>query len=38
VNLWWFDTPLAIFDIILSFWLLFKGLRGPGEPSESITR
>jgi hypothetical protein len=28
VNLWWFDTPLAIFDIVLSFWLLFKGLRG----------
>ena len=30
VNLWWFDTPMAIFDIALSFWLLFKGLR----PSE----
>lgn len=27
VNLWWFDTPLALFDIALSFWLLFKGLR-----------
>jgi uncharacterized protein DUF4386 len=27
VNLWWFDFPLAIFDIVLSFWLLFKGLR-----------
>lgn len=27
VNLWWFDTPMAIFDIVLSFWLLFKGLR-----------
>jgi len=30
VNLWWFDTPMSIFDIVLSFWLLFKGLR----PSE----
>lgn len=30
VNLWWFDTPLAIFDIVLSFWLMFKGLRGAG--------
>jgi hypothetical protein len=30
VNLWVFDTPLAIFDIVLSFWLLFKGLRGTG--------
>lgn len=27
VNLWLFDTPMAIFDIALSFWLLFKGLR-----------
>jgi hypothetical protein len=30
VNLWWFDTPMGIFDITLSFWLLFKGLRPPG--------
>jgi hypothetical protein len=29
VNLWWFDTPMGIFDIALSFWLLFKGLRLP---------
>ncbi len=27
VNLWWFDSPMGIFDITLSFWLLFKGLR-----------
>lgn len=27
VNLWWFDTPMALFDIALSFWLLFRGLR-----------
>jgi hypothetical protein len=27
VNLWWFDTPMGIFDIATSFWLLFKGLR-----------
>jgi hypothetical protein len=33
VNLWWFDTPLAIFDIILSLWLLFKGLRGASAPA-----
>ncbi len=32
VNLWWFDTPMGIFDIILSFWLLIKGLR----PSEIV--
>jgi Domain of unknown function (DUF4386) len=33
VNLWWFDTPMGIFDIALSFWLLFKGLR-PSEMAE----
>ncbi len=30
VNLWWFDTPMAIFDMALSFWLLFKGLKPSG--------
>jgi uncharacterized protein DUF4386 len=30
VNLWWFDSPFAVFDISLSFWLLFRGLRAPG--------
>lgn len=29
VNLWLFDTPMAVFDIALSFWLLIKGLRQP---------
>jgi hypothetical protein len=29
VNLWWFDSPLAIFEIAVSFWLLFKGLAPP---------
>lgn len=29
VNLWWFDTLMGLFDIALSFWLLFRGLRGP---------
>jgi len=29
VNLWWFDTPMSIFDIVLGFWLIFKGLRPP---------
>lgn len=33
VNLWWFDTPLVLFDITLSFWLLFKGLRVPSAPA-----
>jgi hypothetical protein len=26
VSLWWFDTPMGLFDIVLSFWLLFRGL------------
>lgn len=30
VNPWWFDMPMALFDIALSFWLLFKGLRPSG--------
>ncbi len=29
VNLWWFDTPMGLFELALSFWLLFKGLRPP---------
>lgn len=30
VNLWWFDTPMGLFDLATSFWLLFRGLRPPG--------
>jgi hypothetical protein len=26
VNLWWFDTPMGIFDMISSSWLLVKGV------------
>ena len=29
VNLWWFDTPMALFDLALSVWLLVRGLRPP---------
>ena len=29
VNDYWFDSPMAIFEMVLSFWLLFKGLRPP---------
>jgi hypothetical protein len=36
VNLWWFDTPFALFDIALSFWLLFKGLRMPAALKPSL--
>jgi hypothetical protein len=30
VNLWWFDTPLTLFEIATSCWFLFKGI-GPSE-------
>jgi len=33
VGLGWFDSPMGIFNIVLSFWLLFKGLR-PSEIAE----
>jgi hypothetical protein len=27
VNAWWFDSPMAIFELIISSWLLFGGIR-----------
>jgi hypothetical protein len=27
VNAYWFDSPMAIFEMVLAFWLLFRGLR-----------
>ena len=38
VNLWWFDSPMAVFEMATSFWLLFKGLRpfGVAEPATRI--
>jgi hypothetical protein len=37
VNLWWFDSPMGIFELALSFWLLFKGLRpfGSAQPNKA---
>ena len=26
VNDYWFDSPMAIFELVISFWLLFKGI------------
>jgi hypothetical protein len=34
VNDWWFDFPMAVFELVLSFWLLFKGLK-PIEPTQA---
>jgi hypothetical protein len=40
VNLWWFDSPIGIFEIVLAFWLLFKGLRPAvmGDPDRAGIR
>ncbi|MDP9203270.1 MAG: DUF4386 domain-containing protein [Gemmatimonadota bacterium] len=40
VNLWWFDSPIGVFEIALSFWLLFKGLRPSGitDPDKASAR
>lgn len=27
VGLWWFDVPMVIFETVLGFWLLLRGLR-----------
>ena len=27
VDLWWFDSPMVIFEIVISFWLLFNGVK-----------
>lgn len=29
VNLWWFDSPMGVFEIATGLWLLFRGLRPP---------
>jgi Domain of unknown function (DUF4386) len=34
VNPYWFDSPMAIFEMVLSFWLLFRGLR-PSDAGQS---
>src|SRR3954470_10604689 len=35
VNPYWFDSPMALFELIVSFWLLFKGIRTPNPPQLS---
>jgi hypothetical protein len=30
IDPYWFDSPMAIFEMVLSFWLLFKGLPRSG--------
>ena len=35
VNLWWFDTPMGLFEMALGVWLVVKGLREPPEANAS---
>jgi hypothetical protein len=36
VNDWWFDFPMAMFELVVSVWLLVRGLR-PAAPIQSRT-
>jgi hypothetical protein len=38
VNDYWFDSPMAFFELALSFWLLCKGLRPLGIAQPVLTR
>lgn len=38
VNAYWFDTPMALFEMALGFWLLFKGLTGLAGPMRASDR
>jgi hypothetical protein len=40
VNPWWFDSPMASFEMATGFWLLFKGLRpsGMAEPAVALRK
>ena len=37
VDPYWFDSPMAVFEMVLGFWLLFKGLK-PVEPNQAQAR
>jgi len=37
VNPYWFDSPMALFEMALSFWLLFRGLKEVG-PAQTQAR
>jgi hypothetical protein len=39
VNPYWFDTPMGLFELAVSFWLLFKGLKpvALNQPQAGVT-
>src|ERR1700719_2129048 len=36
VDPYWFDSPMAIFEMVLSFWLLFRGLRASDAAQSAV--
>jgi hypothetical protein len=40
VNDYIFDSPMALFELVVSFWLLFKGLRSaePAQPQAGVAQ
>ena len=38
VDPYWFDSPMAIFELVLSFWLLFKGLKSSPTEDAGLVR
>ena len=34
VNLWWFDSPMVLFELGLAVWILFKGLAAASGPHQ----
>ena len=39
INDYWFDSPMAVFELVLSFWLLIKGLpAGPSRAQASLVQ
>ena len=36
VDPYWFDSPMAIFELVLSFWLLFKGIQTRVQKSAAL--
>jgi hypothetical protein len=38
VDPYWFDSPMAIFELVLSFWLLFKGLKSSPTDDAGLVR
>ncbi len=38
VNLWWLDSAMGLFELALGFWLVFKGIKSPGDTGSKARR